>query len=433
MNNEYFHENDGAQWNAPEAHWDGSNYSSGSGKPPKKQKDKKSGSNLKVTVIACVCSCLVASAASVGGFAALVGSGALPLAAGNTTSQTSTNGTSDSSSSKIQAATNTNASSQSDESLQSAASKALKSVVLIQAYSKSGGTSYGAYYGFNFGEGSSAEQLSGEGSGVIATSDGYIITNHHVVEGASSLKVTLPSSDTYDAKVIGSDSVTDLALLKIEATNLDAAEFGSSGDLQVGDRVMAVGNPGGSEFQSSVTFGYVSALNRTITTSTEYKMTCIQTDAAINPGNSGGALVNSQGQVVGINSSKIVDTSYEGLGFAIPIDTALPIINDLRENGYVKNRAVLGLSGQFVDSMTAQYYGLSKGYYVDSVNNASAKEAGLKRGDVITKVDDTEITSANALTSQLTQKSPGDTVTLTVDRDGKTLTMEVTLQAYSED
>ena len=208
----------------------------------------------------------------------------------------------------------------------------------------------------------------------------------------------------------------------------------SSSDLEIGDRVLAVGNPGGSEFMSSVTFGYVSATNRTITTQTEYQMTCIQTDAAINPGNSGGALVNREGQVVGINSSKIVDTSYEGLGFAIPIDTALPIINDLRENGYVKNRAVLGVTGQFIDSMSAQYYGMSKGFYVSKVSNDSAKKAGLTRGDIITKVDGTELTSANSLTSLLLQKSAGDTVTLTVDRDGKEVTIkDVSLQAYSED
>lgn len=427
--NQSNHEND-AQWSAPEVQWDGNLYSSGphSGKPPKQKKEP----SLRTTIIACACACLVASAASVGGFAALIGTGAIPL--GNSQPQTSA---SVSSSQEITANANTtNVSANTEETdgtLQAAADKALKSVVLIQAYSKSGGTSYGAYYGFHFGEDQQTEQLSSEGSGVISTSDGYIITNHHVVEDASSVKVTLPSGDIYDAEIIGSDSATDLALLKIDATGLDAAEFGSSSDLRVGDRVMAVGNPGGSVFQSSVTFGYVSALNRTITTSTEYQMTCIQTDAAINPGNSGGALVNSQGQVVGINSSKIVSTSYEGLGFAIPIDAALPVINDLRENGYVKNRAVLGVTGQFIDSLTAQYYGMSKGYYVSKVNNDSAAEAGLTRGDIITKVNGTELTSANSLTSMLLDKSIGDTVTLTVDRDGKELTMEVTLQAYSED
>lgn len=434
--NQTNHEND-AQWSAPDVQWQGDTYSSGprSGKtpkPPKKQRDP----HLRTTVIACACACLVASAASVGGFATLVGTGVIPMGSASSQSQTTQAGTS--SSQEITATTNANHTSSTEETdgtLQAAAAKALKSVVLIQSYTKSGGTSYGAYYGFNFGNSEEqTEQLSGEGSGVIATSDGYIITNHHVVNGASSVKITLPNGDIYDAKVVGSDSATDLALLKIEATGLDAAEFGSSSDLEIGDRVLAVGNPGGSEFMSSVTFGYVSATNRTITTQTEYQMTCIQTDAAINPGNSGGALVNREGQVVGINSSKIVDTSYEGLGFAIPIDTALPIINDLRENGYVKNRAVLGVTGQFIDSMSAQYYGMSKGFYVSKVSNDSAKKAGLTRGDIITKVDGTELTSANSLTSLLLQKSAGDTVTLTVDRDGKEVTIkDVSLQAYSED
>lgn len=440
MDKENFNENNGVQWNAPEAHWDGNSYSSGpNDKPPKKEKKKKekkpkektAGFPLKGTIIACACCCLVASAASVGGFAALVSTGAIPIGVAATGSAQTSGSSTSSTEIKATQTTNTNSSS-GDESLQAAAAKALQSVVLIQAYSKTGGTSHGAYYGFNFGEEGSSESLAGEGSGVIATSDGYIITNEHVVDGASMLKVTLPSGDVYEAKVVGSDEVTDLALLKIDASNLTAAEFGTSGDLQVGDRVMAVGNPGGSEFKSSVTFGYVSALDRTITTSSEYQMTCIQTDAAINPGNSGGALVNSQGQVIGINSSKIVSTSYEGLGFAIPIDTALPIINDLRENGYVKNRAALGITGQYVDSVTAQYYGFAEGFYISEVNNDSAQKAGLKKGDIITKVDDTQITSANALTSLLVAKSPGDTVTLTVDRDGETLTIEVELQQYTQ-
>jgi serine protease Do len=427
-NNQYQSEN-GAQWNAPEAHWNGSNYSSGGSKPPK----KKSGVSLKVTIIACVCSGLVAIGASAGTFAALANTGSLSGNAGATQITATTTTNSDGSSSALQATSTSTSTEDADGTLQAATAKALKSVVLLQVYTKSGGTSYGSYYGFSFGEDQQTEQLSSEGSGVIATSDGYIITNNHLVSGASSVKVTLASGDIYDAEIIGTDSVTDLALLKIDATNLDAAEFGSSGDLQVGDRVIAVGNPGGSLCSSSATYGFVSALNRTVTTSSEYKMTCIQTDAAVNPGNSGGALVNSQGQVVGIVSSKLVSTSYEGLGFAIPIDTALPIINDLRENGYVSNRAILGVSGQFIDSMTAMYYNLSTGFYVSSVNNESASEAGLTRGDIITAVDGTTISSNTALTNLLLEKTPGDTATLTVDRDGETLTIDITLQKYSGD
>ncbi len=416
------------QWNAPEARWNGSNYSSGGGKPPKKQKN---GVSLKAVIIACIVSGIAAAGISVGGvFGILAGTGAL---GGSNTVQVQQ---ADDSAGKITGGSNLSIKEPEEGTLQASAQKALKSVVLIQAYSKTGGTSYGAYYGYSFGgyDGGITEQLSGEGSGVIATSDGYIITNAHVVDGANSLSVTLPNGDAYPAALVGSDTITDLALLKVDADNLDAADFGSSGELLVGDRVMAVGNPGGSEFQSSVTFGYVSALDRTITTSDEYKMTCIQTDAAINPGNSGGALVNSAGQVVGINSSKIVDTSYEGLGFAIPIDSALPIINDLRENGYVTNRAVLGISGQYVDSMTAYYYGFqSTGFYVDSISNSSAKKAGLKQGDIIIRIDGVDVDSANAITSQLLTKEPGDMVTITVDRNGSEKTMEFKLEAYTED
>ncbi len=429
MNNDQFRENNGAQWNAPEAHWSGSNYSSGSSKPPKppkQPKEKKTGASIKVTVIACVCSCLVASAASVGGFAALVGSGAISL--GNSSGGATTTISASTSSSSGSAAS-TAVSAAADGTLQSAAEKALQSSVLIQTYATGSANNY--YYGFSFGQQDETESLYSEGSGVIATSDGYIITNAHVIDGASSIKVTLQSGDTYTAEVVGSDTVTDLALLKIDEKDLAAAEFGTSSDLQVGDSVIAVGNPGGSSFESSATFGYISALNRTVTTSTEYQMTCIQTDAAINPGNSGGALVNSAGQVIGITSSKIVDESYEGLGFAIPVDSVLSVINDLREYGYVANRAVLGITGQFVDSVTAQYYGFSTGFYVSTVDNDSAKEAGLTRGDIITKVDETEITSQAVLTSLLLDKAPGDTVTLTVDRNGEAVTLDVTLQAYS--
>jgi serine protease Do len=273
-------------------------------------------------------------------------------------------------------------------------------------------------------------QPASEGSGIIATSDGYIITNDHVVSGASSLKVILSDGKKYEAKLIGSDNVTDLAVIKINATGLPAAEFGSSDDLKVADTVMAVGNPGGMEFNSSVTIGYVSALNREITNSeTGYTMKCIQTDAAINPGNSGGALVNSSGQVVGINSSKIVATGYEGLGFSIPINVAQPIISDLKQYGYVKDRAVLGISGQFIDSMTARFYDLPTGMYVNSINSSAVTAAGIKKGDVITKIDGKELTSDNTLTSYITTKKPGDTVTLNVQNSltGENFTAKVKL------
>ena len=250
------------------------------------------------------------------------------------------------------------------------------------------------------------------------------------MDGADSLKVVLYDGSTYEATLVGSDSVTDLAVIKIEATNLVPATFGSSEDLKVADQVMAIGNPGGLQFSSSVTVGYVSALNRTITTEDGYTMECIQTDAAINPGNSGGALVNKYGQVVGINSSKIAATGYEGLGFAIPIDTAQSVISSLKEYGYVKDRAVLGITGQYVDSMTARFYGYpSGGMYVASVTNPSVSEAGITQGCMITKIDDVTVDSQTAITAYLTSKKAGDTVTLEVYNglSQQTFTAEVTL------
>ena len=184
-------------------------------------------------------------------------------------------------------------------------------------------------------------------------------------------------------------------------------------------------SPGG--LGSSTTVGYVSALNRAITSEDGYTMKCIQTDAAINPGNSGGALVNLYGQVVGINSSKIAATDYEGLGFAIPMDTAQSVINNLKQYGYVKDRAVLGITGQYVDSYTARFYGLEAGMYVREISNPSVSKSGITKGCVITKIDDTEVDSQTAITAYLVNKKPGDTVTLTVYNglEGKEFTAQV--------
>ncbi|MFR8334627.1 MAG: S1C family serine protease [Oscillospiraceae bacterium] len=202
-------------------------------------------------------------------------------------------------------------------SLNEIAEKVIPSVVCVQNYQKTGTVGY--YFGSRgWGRGG---RPGGRLRHYRHRRRLAIITNAHVVDGADSLKVVLYDGSTYEATLVGSDSVTDLAVIKIEATNLVPATFGSSEDLKVADQVMAIGNPGGLQFSSSVTVGYVSALNRTITTEDGYTIECIQTDAAINPGNSGGALVNKYGQVVGINSSKIAATGYEGLGFAIPIDT----------------------------------------------------------------------------------------------------------------
>ena len=298
------------------------------------------------------------------------------------------------------------------------AQKVIPSVVCIQAYSNTNG-----YL--------SSSSETGEGSGIIASSDGYIITNAHVIEGASALKVILSDGTSYEATVVGSDTATDLALIKIDATGLQAAEFGSSEDLSVGEQVIAIGNPGGIQFNSSVTVGYVSALNRSITYN-GYDMECIQTDAAINPGNSGGALVNMYGQVIGINSAKITAEGYEGLGFAIPIDTAQPIINNLKEYGYVKDRAMLGVTGQYIDATTARFYGLTQGYSIVKLNS-NVSDAGLQKSDIITKIDGNNVSSETTVQNVIAKKKPGDTVELEVYRPttGESFTATVTLTEYS--
>lgn len=312
---------------------------------------------------------------------------------------------------------------------QDIAAKLTPSVVCIQNYQVT------QNYGFMQTDTSdSSVSPASEGSGIIMSEDGYIITNAHVVEGATSLKVMTSDGETYEAQLIGSDTVTDLAVVKIDATGLTAAEFGSSEDLRVADKVMAIGNPGGHELSSSVTIGYVSALNRAIANNTTgYTMEYIQTDAAINPGNSGGALINEYGQVVGINSAKISATGYEGLGFAIPIDTAQPIISDLIQYGYVKDRAVLGISGQFIDSMTGRFYGLPQGEYVAQLNSSEAQASGLQVGDVITAIDNQQLDSESTLRSAILSKKPGDTVTLQVYRSStqQSTTVELKLSEYS--
>ncbi len=403
-------------------------YTQAAQKPQKPKKEKKpmsKGKKIALKVVAGVMACLMVSVGSIGGFVALINNGYISVNnSGSTTEPAFT----------INKLVDNNqpASTVSGElTPQEVAKKVIPSVVCIQNYQRSNNNSM-FFFGGGAQSGDAGDEVSpaSEGSGIIATSDGYIITNAHVVEGASSLKVILSDGTSYEAQLVGSDSITDLAVIKIDATGLQAAEFGSSGDLEVGDSVMAIGNPGGLELSSSVTQGIVSALNRQITNSeTGYTMDCIQTDTAINPGNSGGALVNMYGQVVGINSSKIVAEGFEGLGFAIPIDDAQSVISNLKEYGYVKDRAVLGITGQYLDSMSARFYGLTPGMYVASISNESVSNAGITQGCIITKIDDTDITSSSTITSYVSKLKPGDKVTLTVVNDltGRTFTADVTL------
>lgn len=292
------------------------------------------------------------------------------------------------------------------------ANKVLPSVVGIVSY----------YQSQNIFSGS-----QGQGSGIIASEDGYIITNAHVIDGATALKVVLHDGTEYTATLVGQDDKTDLAVIKIDATGLTPAEFGNSDQMQIGEQVITIGNPGGLELAGSITVGYVSALNRPISAGQgQSVINCIQTDAAINPGNSGGALVNEYGQVVGINSQKIAATDYEGIGFAISINEAQPIIDDLISYGYVKGRVRIGITIQEIDQYTARMYGYQPGIGVVAVEQGTpAAQSGLVAGDIITAVDGEAVTSSNDLSEILEQHQPGDKITLHVFRKS--------LQSYQDD
>lgn len=282
--------------------------------------------------------------------------------------------------------------------------------------------------------------IVGEGSGIIMSKDGYIVTNAHVIEGHTGLQVTLPNDESYNATQVGTDVQTDLAVIKLQADpmpDLPVAEFGDSSMLRVGERVIAIGNAGGSEFSGSVTSGIVSALDRQINTESA-RLRVIQTDAAINPGNSGGALVNRYGQVVGINSAKFVKEGYEGLGFAIPINNAKPIIDDLLLNGRVTGRPRLGIQGYDVTNVIAQFMGLPSniaGIMVTAVDpDCSIAKQGVVPGDVLTAMNEEPIESFNTLKNDLIEFKPGDTVTFEVYRmasqrgqKGRLFTVTVTL------
>ncbi len=272
------------------------------------------------------------------------------------------------------------------------------------------------------------DEFTFSGSGVIISEDGYILTNNHVIDDATDLKIVLSDGITeYEAKVVGKDERSDLAVLKIEATGLIAAELGNSDQLEVGETVVAIGNPYGMELAGTVTDGIVSALNRKIEMNGSF-MTLIQTNASINPGNSGGPLVNAYGQVVGITSSKLVATGYEGIGFAIPINYVVDISEELITYGYIKTRAYIGIQGSSLTKDYAEYNGLPMGVYVYYVDpECSAAEQGLKKDDVIIGFAGEEITSMAELNDLKDAYQPGDQVSLTVWREGKTFEMEITL------
>ncbi|MBQ8236836.1 MAG: trypsin-like peptidase domain-containing protein [Oscillospiraceae bacterium] len=272
---------------------------------------------------------------------------------------------------------------------------------------------------------------SSTGTGVVMSGDGYIITNAHVVEGAVSIHVLLTDGGYHEAALVGADSVSDLAVLRIEAAELIPAEFGDSTALKVGDSVAAIGDPLGVELRGTMTNGIVSAINRDVATGGR-TLTLIQTNAALNSGNSGGPLINCYGQVVGINTMKIgvfTDSSgVEGIGFAIPSTTVQDIVNQLITQGYVSGRPSLGLTGQTVSTFDQYYFRLPAGLYIDAVEADSPAEAlGIEAGDVLVRVGDTRISGADDLEAALYSYEVGDTVTIVIVRNGQYYQADVEL------
>lgn len=269
----------------------------------------------------------------------------------------------------------------------------------------------------------------GAGSGVIISQDGYIVTNNHVVEDASKITVRTKSGEEYSATLVGRDAKTDLAVIKVDASGLNAAVMGNSADLGVGETAIAIGNPLG-ELGGTVTEGIISALDREITIDGQ-SMTLLQTDTAINSGNSGGGLFNSAGELIGIVNAKSSGSTVEGLGFAIPIDTAKPVIESLIANGYVSGRPQLGVSIVNITSETSAFQsGVNDlGVYIAKVTTDSAADkAGLKVRDRVISVDGQEITSSEEITKIVDSKKVGDTIKLVISRDGKEQTITATLQ-----
>ena len=272
---------------------------------------------------------------------------------------------------------------------------------------------------------------SGAGSGVVISSDGYILTCAHVVSGASNITVTIGDTD-YPATVVGEDDTSDVAVLKIDATDLTPATVGNSDSLAVGESVLAVGNPLG-ELGGTVTSGIVSALNRSVTiqgTSSTNTMSLIQMDASVSPGNSGGGLFNMNGELIGLVNAKSSSSDAEGLGFAIPINDAIKVAQELLENGYVTGRPYLGITYLAVtDAQTASQLGVNAYgvYVVEVVKGGPAEKAGLQAGDRIVSVDGTEIASKDDLGTLMQKHAAGDTLSITIAREGQMQTVNVTL------
>ena len=378
-------------------------------RPPKQKKNKKKGAFGAGTVIAAAL------------LAAVIGAGS-GIAAVTLSSKNGSNTSSPITSSVSGSNVNINIDETAESVVEAVAKKVTPSVVGIRTT-----TSVRSFFG-------SSNESTGEGSGVVYSADGYIITNYHVISGAvtnksgSKIEVFTDTldSDSYEATVVGYNISTDLAVIKINAKGLTPAEFSDSSKLKVGQYVITVGNPGGLEFMDSVTYGVISGLNRVVSSDSDVKL--IQTDAAINPGNSGGALVNTKGQLVGINSSKIVSEEFEGMGFAIPSNTVAEICKNIIEKQN-DPEPYLGISvSEKYNSSVLKYYGYPSGAVVSSVADGSpADNAGLAKGDSITEFGGTEITEYSMLESLLQKCKPGDQVSVKIYRSGRYYSTTVTI------
>lgn len=275
------------------------------------------------------------------------------------------------------------------------------------------------------------------GSGFVITSDGYILTNYHVIDGVDDLKVSFADGTTYDATLVGGEEANDIAVLKIDASGLQTVVVGNSDDMKVGQQVVAIGNPLG-ELTFTLTAGYVSALDRNITMSDGNTINVMQTDAAINSGNSGGPLFNTYGECIGITNAKYsnngsTNASIEGIGFAIPINDVIDMVSDIIEKGYVTGKPNVGILMEEVSNEAIQRYGIPDGAYISAVLDGScADKAGIQEGDIITAVDDTAITSADELKEAVKAHKAGEKVNFTLWRNNETLTVAATLDEYDQ-
>ena len=309
-------------------------------------------------------------------------------------------------------------------------------VSATQQIQQNPGSIFDFFFGFPQQGTPKQREMTGSGSGVIITKDGYIVTNNHVIEGATNIEVILNSNQTYKATLVGTDPATDVALLKIDADGLPAIPFGDSDKLRLGEWVIAIGSP--YDLRSTITAGIVSAKGRSMPNYTgEFKIeSFIQTDAAVNPGNSGGALVDKNGNLVGINTAIVSQTgSYTGYSFAVPSNIVKKIVYDLMDYGSVK-RAVLGITMQPVDDKIAKELKLSSlnGVYIVEVSKSGAADkAGVKVGDVLVSIDSTKITTPSSVQEAVSRFSPGDTAVLTVIRDGRQVRLNVKFQGSAQE